>query len=86
VAESTVCEITKSCIASLLDRNPDLAETLGRAVVERDMQNELALSRATKEEVDLQVTSAVGQFISKIWTFFGAKMPASSSDDELKSA
>ncbi len=75
VAESIICEITKSCIASLLERNPDLAETLGRAVVERDLQNELILSRSTKEEVETKVSSAVGQFISKMKNFFGGSLP-----------
>jgi len=70
VAESVVCEITKSCMAELLERNPNLAETLGRAVVERDMMNELALSRATREEVDSKVSSVVGQMVEKIKNFF----------------
>jgi len=43
VAESIVCEITKNCIMNLLERKLELAETLGRAIVERDMQNEQAL-------------------------------------------
>jgi len=74
VADSIVCEITKNCMASLLERNPALAETLARAVVERDLQNELALSRATKEEVDSKVSSVVGQFITKIRGFFNRQV------------
>jgi small-conductance mechanosensitive channel len=70
-AESIVCEITKVCMASLLERKPELAETLARAVVERDMHNELALSRATKEEVDQKISSVVGLLVSKIRGFFG---------------
>lgn len=69
-AESVVCEITKACMASLLERKPELAETLGRAIVERDMQNELALARATREEVEAKVASVMGQFVSRIRTFF----------------
>lgn len=70
VAESTVCEITKSCMATLLERKPELAETLGRAVVERDLQNDLALSRATKDEVNAKISSVVGQFVERIRRFF----------------
>jgi len=70
VAESVVCEITKNCMASLLSSKPELMETLARAVVERDLQNELALSRATKEEVELKVSSVVGLFVTKIRGFF----------------
>lgn len=70
VADSVVCEITKSCISSLFERSPDLAETLARAVVERDMQNEMALQRATKEEVATKVNSLVGTFVAKIRSFF----------------
>jgi len=80
VAESVVCEITKNCIASLFELNPDLADTLGRAVVERDLQNELLLSRATKEEVNAKVSSVVGKFVEKMKLFFGqsAKQVATS--------
>lgn len=70
VAESIVCEITKNCIMNLLERKPELAETLGRAIVERDMQNEQALPRATKEEVDSKVSSVVDEFVAKIRRFF----------------
>lgn len=69
-AESTVCEITKGCMAELLERKPELADTLARAVIQRDMHNELALARATKEEVNAKVSSVLGQFASKIRTFF----------------
>lgn len=70
VTQSVVCEITKSCMKSLLDRKPELAETLGRATIERDMENELALSRATKEEVDSRVSSTVSDLVAKIRQFF----------------
>ena len=70
VAESIVCEITKNCMATLLERKPELAETFARAVIERDLHNERTLSRATKEEVEMKVTSVVGQFVSKIRGFF----------------
>ncbi|HEY9164095.1 MAG TPA: cyclic nucleotide-binding domain-containing protein, partial [Magnetovibrio sp.] len=70
VAESIICEITKSCISTLLEQKPELAETLARAVVERDLQNELTLSRATKEEVNAKVSSVVGLFAAKIRGFF----------------
>jgi len=69
-AESIVCEITKNCMASLFERKPELTETLARAIVERDLHNELALSKATKEEVDSKVSSVVGQLIAKIRRFF----------------
>ncbi len=70
VAESIVCEITKNCMMSLFERKPELAEVLARAVVERDMQNELTLSRATKEEVDSRVSSALVDMVAKIRQFF----------------
>lgn len=71
VAESVVCEITKNCMASLLERKPGLVEILGRAVIERDMQNELALAQSTKEEVNSKVNSVLGLFVSKMKQFFG---------------
>ena len=70
IAESIVCEITRNCMMSLLDRKPELAEALGRAVIERDMQNELTLSRATKEEVNSKVSSALDDVVAKIRQFF----------------
>lgn len=70
-AESVICEITKNCMTQLLDKKPELAELLARAVVERDMQNELALSQATKEEVNAKVAFALGDFVTKIKRFFG---------------
>ena len=71
VAESMICEITKPCISELLQRNPALADTLSRAVVERDMHNEIALSRATKEEVAEKVSAVIGAFAGRLKTFFG---------------
>lgn len=70
VAESIICEVTKNCMMSLLEQKPELAESLGRAVVERDMQNELTLSRLTKDEVNAKVSSALDEFVSKIRRFF----------------
>lgn len=70
VSESVICEITKNCMMSLLERKPDLAQTLGRAVVERDMQNEQALSRATKQEIESKASSAIDEFVAKIRHFF----------------
>ncbi len=70
VAESIVCEITKNCMTNLLERKPDLVESLGRAIIGRDMLNELALSRATKEEVNLEVSSVLDEVVSKIRNFF----------------
>lgn len=81
VADSTVCEITKGCMGCLFESKPELAEILGRAVVERDLQNELAMARATREEVEAKISSVVGQFVSKIRRFFArpARHPGPSS-------
>lgn len=70
VTDSVVCEITKSCMKTLLDMKPELAETLGRASIERDLMNEQTLSRATKEEVELKVSSTVSDLVVKIRQFF----------------
>jgi len=71
VAESEVCEITKSCMAKLLEINPDLVDTLGRAVVERDIINEAALTSVVKQDLDLECNSIVKQMAAKIKHFFG---------------
>lgn len=71
VAESMVCEITKNCIMTLLERKPELAESLGRAVVARDIQNEQALMYATKEEIEAKVASSIGDVVARIRQFFG---------------
>lgn len=70
-ADSVICEITKTCVSELLDRKPDIAEILARAMAERDLHNELAINRATKEEVEERVSTIVGNIISKIFNFFG---------------
>jgi len=70
MVDSTICEITKDCMAELLERKPALAETLARAVIGRDMQNEIALSKSTQAEVDSKVSSVVGQFLKRMTRFF----------------
>ena len=71
IVDSVVGEISKNCMAILLEGNPELVEIIGRAIVKRDLHNELALSRVTIEEVESKVSSTAAKFALKIRNFFG---------------
>ena len=68
--ESIVCEITKSCISELMQKNTDVEKILSRAVMERELRNDSAMAHATKEEIEESISTAVSGFLQKMKCFF----------------
>lgn len=72
VTDSMVCEITKDCIAELLENKPDITTVLAKAMAERDVQNQETITHANRREADDQVSSVVDSIVSKIKLFFAS--------------
>ncbi|WP_419799037.1 MAG: mechanosensitive ion channel family protein [Terasakiella sp.] len=73
VTDTVVCEITKSVMAQLFERSPEVAEQLSKAIAIRDLQNQSALSEDKEDSSPEMIEKETGLFLEKIKTFFSIR-------------
>ena len=68
-----ICEITKSVMSELFDRNEKVAGILSKAVAMRDLENMKAMSLEKEEASEEDIKKETALFLGKLKNFFGLK-------------
>lgn len=77
--DSLVFEITKDALGGLIERRPELAEAIGRAVTARKLRNSEAAAKSGTVARAAEEKSMTAQLVGKIFSFFGVKRRALSA-------
>jgi small-conductance mechanosensitive channel/CRP-like cAMP-binding protein len=79
-----IFEISKAELAMLVQRRPEIAETISQAVAARKLRNSEAVARAGTTTLKAEETSMAAQIVMKIFSFLGVKRRAGMSPQELE--
>jgi small-conductance mechanosensitive channel/CRP-like cAMP-binding protein len=74
--DSLAFEITKDDLAELIQKRPELAETISRVVVARKMRNSESITQASMVLQQAAERSLAAELVGKILTFFGVRKTA----------
>lgn len=74
--DSVAFEITKENLAELIQKRPELAETISRVIIARKMRNSEAVTQASMVLQQAAERSLAAELVGKILNFFGVRKAA----------